>query len=182
MTSPIFIARAVPACLTTLALVAPAALAAPAAEERTPLNLDAGESTAQATGGGGGIARMVVGLAVVLGVIYGLSWVLKQVRASREGQAAGSALSSVASLPLGPNRAVHLVRVGDDLVLLGAAEKGITPIRAYTEHDARAAGLIADEDLLQLPAPKAPRPARPQRALPAGGSLIDTLRARTVRR
>jgi flagellar protein FliO/FliZ len=180
MTSPIFIARAVLACLTTLALAAPAALAASAATERTPLNLDSGEGAAQASAsGGGGIARMIVGLAVVLGVIYGLSWVLKQVRASREGQTAGGALSSVASLPLGPNRSVHLVRVGDDLVLLGAAEKGITPIRAYTEQDARAAGLVADEDLLQLPAPKA---AQPRRALPAGGSLLDTMRARTVRR
>jgi flagellar protein FliO/FliZ len=185
MTSPIFIARAVLACLTTLVLTAPAALAA--SGERTPVNLDAGESASQAAGsGGGGIARMVVGLAVVLGVIYGLSWVVKQVKASREGQAAGGALSSVASLPLGPNRSVHLVRVGDDLVLLGAAEKGITPIRAYTEADARAAGLIADEDLLQLPAPAdAAREQRVQhapRALPAGGSLLDTLRARTVRR
>ena len=181
MTSPSFIARAVLACLTTLVLSAPAALAADG--ERTPVNLDTGESATQAAGsGGGGIARMVVGLAVVLGVIYGLSWVVKQVKASREGTAAGGALSSVASLPLGPNRSVHLVRVGDDLVLLGAAEKGITPIRAYTEADARAAGLLGDEELAQLPAPAAVEATRPQRALPAGGSLIDTLRARTVRR
>ena len=182
MTSPVLIARALVACLTTLVLTAPAALAAES--ERTPLNLDASEGAAQASnsGGGGGIPRMIVGLAVVLGVIYGLSWVVKQVKASREGHAAGSALSSVASLPLGPNRAVHLVRVGDDLVLLGAAEKGITPIRAYTEADARAAGLVGDEDLLQLPAPQGAMPQRaPQRALPAG-SLLDTLRARTVRR
>jgi flagellar protein FliO/FliZ len=179
MTSPILIARALLACLTTLLLTAPAALAAES--ERTPLKLDASEGASQASNsGGGGIARMVVGLAVVLGVIYGLSWVVKQVKASRESQSAGSALSSVASLPLGPNRSVHLVRVGEDLVLLGAAEKGITPIRAYTEADARAAGLVPDEDLLQLPAPKGATTT--QRAPVAAGSLLDTLRARTVRR
>ena len=187
MASPILIVRAAAACLTTFVLSSPAALAA--SEERTPLNLDSGEAASQASGsGGGGIARMIVGLAVVLGVIYGLSWVLKQVRASREGHAAGGALSSVASLPVGPNRSVHLVRVGDELVLLGSAEKGITPIRAYSRHEARAAGLLTadddDLDVLELPAGPVPvaAVAAPQRALPAGGSLLNTLRARTVRR
>jgi flagellar protein FliO/FliZ len=180
MTSCVRITRALAGALATLLLAAPVALAATPEGERTPLNVESSEPAAQAAGGGGGIARMIVGLAVVLGVIYGLSWVLKQVRASREGQALGAGLQSVSTLPLGPNRSLHLVRVGSDLVLLGAAEKGITPIRAYRVDEARAAGLLGDDadadgevvevsGVPQLPAGPAP-------------SLIATLRSRTVRR
>lgn len=178
--SPAHYAYAAAAYLTTLVLASPVA-AATSAEERTPLNLDAAkEPAAKAAegGGGGGIARMVVGLAVVLGVIYGLSWVAKQVKASKEGTASGGTLSSVASLPLGPNRSVHLVRAGHDLVLVGASEKGVTPIRTYTQAEARAAGLlVADEDTPLLPA-SVSQPKTPV----AAGSLVEQLRARTVRR
>jgi flagellar protein FliO/FliZ len=174
-TSPVTIAHAVAACLTTFALAAPAHAAS--AEERTPLNLGGEESARQAAGGGGGgIPRMIVGLAVVIGVIYGLSWVLRQVRAAREGQGSGDGLSSVSSLPLGPNRSLHLVRVGHELVLLGAAEKGLVPIRVYREDEAVEAGLAAPTALPALPAPTGPSP------VPAGGGLVETLRARTVRR
>ena len=58
-------------------------------------------------------------------VIYGLYWVLKQVKASRETAASGDGLESVATLPLGPNRSLHLVRAGRELVLLGVAEHGV---------------------------------------------------------
>ena len=171
--SPLLIVHAVAACLTTLALAAPAALAA-SGEDKTPLDL--GEESTQravATDGGGGIPRMIVGLAIVLAVIYGLSWVVKQVKASKEGQATGSGLETLSTLPLGPNRAVHLVRVGSELVLLGSAERGVSTIRTYGEDEAIAAGLIGAPDVPQLPAP--------QLALPAG-SIVETLRARTVRR
>jgi flagellar protein FliO/FliZ len=182
--SPLLIARALVACLVTSALAAPAALAA-SGEDKTPLNLggDASTEQAAASGGGGGIARMIVGLAIVLGVIYGLSWVVKQVKASKEGQAVGSGLETLSTLPLGPNRAVHLVRVGSELVLLGSAERGVSTIRTYGEDEAIAAGLIGAPEARQLPAPieatatvVAPRPAL------AAGSIVETLRARTVRR
>ena len=45
--------------------------------------------------------RTIVGLAIVIGVIYGLYWVLKQVKTSREASAAGSGLETLATLPLG---------------------------------------------------------------------------------
>ena len=149
-TSPLPALAAAAACLPLLLLAPTAALAAPAtaASDKTPLDLapEAPVEQAATSGGGGGIARMVVGLAVVIGVIYGLSWVLKQVRASKEGQATGGGIAPISSLPLGPNRSVHLVRVGQELVLLGVAEKGVTPIRTYDESQARAAGLLADGD------------------------------------
>ena len=60
--------------------------------ENTKLNLgSADEPAAQASSGpgGGSIVRTIVGLAVVLGVIYGLHWVLKQIKASKDSTASG---------------------------------------------------------------------------------------------
>jgi flagellar protein FliO/FliZ len=152
-----------------LLLLAPAAFAADG--ERTPLDLSGAESdtAAQAAGTtGGGLVRTIVGLAVVIGVIYGLYWVLKQVKASREETATGSGLKTLATLPLGTNRSLHLVQAGDEIVLVGAGEHGVVPIRTYGEHEARALGLIGDET-------EEPDPAPAQR-----GGFIEELRRRTV--
>ena len=117
--------------------------------ESTPLDLkqpkaDASEAVGQSAGGG--LVRTIVGLAVVIAVIYGLYWVLKQVKSSREERASGSGLGTLATMPLGHNRSLHLVRAGGEVVLLGVGESGVTPIRTYGEHEARALGLIGDED------------------------------------
>jgi flagellar protein FliO/FliZ len=130
----------VAACAGML-LAAPSALAATSSES-TPLNLPSSDPSQAAASGGGGLVRTFVGLAIVLAVIYGLYWVLKQVKASRETAASGQGLESVATIPLGPNRALHLVRAGRELVLLGVAEQTVVPIRAYREDEARALGLI----------------------------------------
>ena len=180
--SLVAILRALSACLIALLLSAPVALAAAGdpPEDKTPLHLDTSEPVTRAAtdgSGGGGIARVIVGLAVVLGVIYGLSWVLKQVKAAKEGSQSGAGLASIASLPLGPNRSVHLVRVGHDLVLLGAGEKGVTPIRRYDEAEARAAGLISDDE-----DDDSPTSAVKPKAAAAAGNFVDLLRQRTVRK
>ena len=54
--------------------------------EQTPLDLggDAAGAAAEAGAGGGGLVRTIVGLAVVIGVIYGLTWILRQIKSSRE--------------------------------------------------------------------------------------------------
>lgn len=140
--------------------------------ENTPLDLDTGGG-AQAAGGGS-IVRTVVGLAVVLAVIYGLHWVLKQVKSSREGRAAGDGLTAVASLPLGANRSLHVVRAGREVLVLGSGEHGVTPLRVYREDEARAAGLIAGCDDVEGTVVERP-------ALPAPRQALDTLRAWTVR-
>jgi flagellar protein FliO/FliZ len=116
--------------------------------EQTPLHL-ADESKQQASehvgASGGSIVRTIVGLAVVIGVIYGLTWVLKQVKASKQTGAEGSGLTAIATLPLGTNRSLHLVRAGGEIVLVGAGEHGVTPIRTYTEAEARSLGLLDEE-------------------------------------
>jgi len=144
MRLPAAITTAVLGCL----LLAPTALAADG--ESTPLNLppQTKVNAQQVTGSssGGGLVRTIVGLAIVIGVIYGLYWVLKQVKASREERASGQGLGTLATLPLGPNRSLHLVRAGGEVVLLGVGEGGVTPIRTYGENEARALGLIGDDE------------------------------------
>jgi flagellar protein FliO/FliZ len=151
--------------------------------ENTPLNLPGNASShlssATPTGSGGSLARTFIGLAVVVAVIYGLYWVLRQVKSSREVRSSGRGLSTEASIPLGAGRSLHLVRAGSELVLVGVAEHGVTPIRSYSQDEAQAIGLIGgdgddgDDD--------AGSPRRPSRArLPR--SLVDAARQWTVRR
>ena len=157
-----------------LFLLAPAALAADG--ERTPLKLsDPDAAPAQAASStGGGLVRTIVGLAIVIGVIYGLYWILKHVKAAREESASGDGLTTLATLPLGTNRSIHLVRAGNEIVLVGAGEHGVTPIRTYSEAEARALGLLPsdDEDVFEATlADETPR---------KDGSFLANLRRMTV--
>jgi flagellar protein FliO/FliZ len=135
---------------TTFIWQVEAALAVPATEKK-PLNLPLDQAQQQAGGGSssstsGSLMRTMIGLLVVVGVIYGLYWILKQVKKAKEEQASGSGLHSLASLPLGPNRSLHMIRAGREIVLVGVAEHGVAPIRSYTEEEAYEAGLIGQED------------------------------------
>jgi flagellar protein FliO/FliZ len=171
---------AILAAVTGMLLAAPPALAASSSED-TPLNLPKEEAGTVAASGGGSMVRTAVGLAIVLAVIYGLYWVLKQVKASRETAASGTGLQSLASVPLGPNRSMHLVRAGQELVLVGVSEQAVVPIRIYGEGEAIAAGLLAEttagEDGEVVPTTKA--------APPSAGAfvrdLLTRLQQRTVR-
>jgi flagellar protein FliO/FliZ len=193
-----------------LLLAAPALARAARSGESTPVDLTgaSGGGAAQVPGGGGSLVRTIVGLAIVIGVIYGVAWVLRTFKARRQPQATGSGLAALASVPLANGRSVHLVQAGTDLVLLGVAEQGVVPIRTYTQEEAHAAGLIDDDGLLvleaeeapaqrerprlQLPRPRlalpAPRPgapglppARRRPPVPSDAGLVETLRAWTVR-
>jgi flagellar protein FliO/FliZ len=168
------------AVLGILVLPAIAGAATPASEN-TPLNFTgAGEKAAEVhASSGGSIVRTIVGLAVVIGVIYGLTWVMRQVKASKSTSASGSGLESVATLPLGTNKALHLIRTGDELVLVGAGDHGVTPIRTYTLAEARALGIMPDEALADdddgdgWDAPRRSAAGRVR-------GLLDGLRNRTV--
>jgi flagellar protein FliO/FliZ len=167
---PSFFAAAM--ALATLLLTPQLALAADAGE-KTPLNLKDAPSTGH-VGGGGSLVRTIVGLAVVIGVIYGLYWILKQVKSSREEKASGTGLTALATLPLGAQRSLQLVRAGRELHLVGVSEHGVTPVRTYSEEEADAAGLLdieLDEDGAEN---------GDSRGVVA--SVIDELRSRTVRR
>jgi flagellar protein FliO/FliZ len=117
--------------------------------ESTPLHLGTGSTTSAthtaSSATGAGIVRTLVGLVIVVALIYAITWVLRKVKRG-ESRKVGTSLESIASLPLGPGRSLALVRAGSELVLVGVAEHQVTAIRRYTEDEARAAGLIADED------------------------------------
>jgi len=169
--------------------------------EATPLNLTptvGGPSHAATSSAGPGIVRTIVGLLVVIAVIWGLNWILRQVKSSRETQRSGDGLASVATLALGAGRTLHLVRAGNDYLLVGSAEHGVAPIHRYTEEQARAAGLLtADEEAppgtdgftpIQADAgarngtwQSRPNPMR-SRGADSTQSLVERLRGWTVRR
>jgi flagellar protein FliO/FliZ len=144
--------------LALLADACPAQAFTPASKhggEALPLNLSTTSTGSHTSSGGASIVRTIVGLLIVIAVIWGLTWILKQVKTGRETRSAGSGLTSLATLALGSGRTLHLVRAGRDYLLVGSAEHGVAPIHRYTEEQAREAGL------LDLPEP------------PSGGSAGD---------
>src|SRR4051812_48606092 len=143
--------------------------------------------------GGGSIVRMLFGLVIVVGVIYAVQWVLKRTRGSLGNSAKGRGLDSRATLPLGTGRALHLVQVGDELVLVGTAESSVTALRTWTGEEA--------QEILEATAPSAPpapeatnteherpdvAPGEKATAFPTAGEtfkkVLDDLRSRTVRK
>jgi len=132
--------------------------------------------------------RTAIGLAVVIAVIWVLTWILRQVKSSREPSYSSSGLASVAALNLGSGRSVHLVRAGNDYVLLGSAEQGVVPIHRYTQEQAREAGLTT----IEPPVSARSRVLGAAAALTAGekdpmgdrpdSSVVTKLRELTVRR
>jgi flagellar protein FliO/FliZ len=173
--------------------------------EATPLNLGSPSSSASHTSSGGAsIVRTIVGLLIVIAVIWGLTWILKQVKTGRERTGSAGGLRSLATLPLGSGRSMHLVRAGSDYLLVGSAEHGVAPIHRYTEQQAREAGLLdlleqedgdgpdggtgasgARERVLSVLS-KARTPTtgatRPPIGSGEGASIVDRLREWTVRR
>jgi flagellar protein FliO/FliZ len=148
--------------------------------ESTPLDLPTStDASSSSIGGGhsssGSIVRTVVGLAIVIGVIWGITWVLKQIKQSREERTRGGSLSTEAVVALGPGRSLHLIRAGRELLLVGVADHGVVPIRTYTEEEARAAGLDVDG------ADEPPDGSNPPRRPATMGQFVDKLRERTVR-
>jgi flagellar protein FliO/FliZ len=180
---PSFIAVAT-AFLSLLLTTSNALAAAPAKAdhgEDTPLNLKDVPTTSTHSAGGGSIVRTIVGLAIVIGVIYGLYWILKQVKSSREEKASGQGLSALATLPLGPQRSLQLVRAGRELHLVGVSERGVTPVRTYSEDEAEAAGLLDLEMEDDAPAANGNgNGSRNGNGVLSG--VVEELRRRTVRR
>jgi len=177
---PCLLALACPAA--ALAAVAAKAARVPAGGgENTPLNLGPSSTSSHSSTGGASLVRTIVGLAIVIAVIWGLSWILRQVKAGRDPQVTSSGLSSVAALPLGSGRSVHLVRAGNEYVLLGSAEHGLVPIHRYSEQEARDAGLLpADEPDAQRAGGRSG--SRSSGELRPSSGLVDRVRHWTVRR
>src|SRR5271165_2534452 len=128
---------AIPAAgLAALAFACPAQGFTPSSKtgsENTPLQLSSPASPTHASSGGPSLVRTIVGLLIVIAVIWGLTWILRQVKSGRANRGSGSGLASIATLPLSPGRSLHVVRAGRDYLLVGSAEHSIAPIHRYTE-------------------------------------------------
>jgi flagellar protein FliO/FliZ len=140
------------AAATSLLVLPACALAAPGSDstlgEKTPLSLPSDPSKLDVGGGssGGSLVRTFVGLAIVIAVIYGVAWVLRQMKASRDDRRSGRGLSSAAVLPLASGRSLHLVRAGRELLLVGVADNAVSALRTYSEQEARELDLLPDDD------------------------------------
>ena len=142
------------------------------------------------TSGGPTWCGTVVGLAIVIAVIWGLYWVMRQVKTGRHTRGApADGLSTVAALTIASGRSVHLVRAGSDYLLLGSGEHGLVPLHRYSEEEAVEAGLMAPATAKDARGTRAGTPAVGMGSLrdPMGGvdpasGLIERLRQWTVRR
>ena len=131
--------------------------------------------------------RGVIGFAVVIGTILIIAKLLRRTRSARTatcraaGDATAASSRSISTTPLGPNRQLHLVRIGDEVILVGSGEGGITPLRKFDEDEAIALGVIDPADaqlevgfadaLAGAGVPVAPRTAQ------TTTSLLDRVRA-----
>jgi flagellar protein FliO/FliZ len=180
--------------LAVLAHACPAQAFTPSSKgggEKTPLDLLPSSTGPHTSSGGASIVRTIVGLLIVIAVIWGLTWILKQVKSGRETRSAGSGLASLATLALGSGRTLHLVRAGRDYLLVGSAEHGVAPIHRYTEQQARDAGLL---DLPEPPVDgggadgaggssiQIPGQGRAPGVMSAVSDVLDRMRELTVRR
>jgi flagellar biosynthetic protein FliO len=170
-----FAALGVPMLLLAISLAQPAAALAAFHRDNTPLSpsLTQDASTGHASSGGGAaFARMVVGLVIVIAVIFGIYWLLKTWGARTKGGAAmnNGQIEVLATTALTPNRTVHLLRVGTDVVLVGATDGGVTPLRVYENGDLRELEAGPYEGSFT------PAPAVRQRV-----SFLEALRHRTAR-
>ncbi|MEQ9337316.1 MAG: flagellar biosynthetic protein FliO, partial [Miltoncostaeaceae bacterium] len=179
-----------PAPVTTTGAQAPTAPAgqpAPAAEpepasESLPIP-EGSSGPVSVDGGMGGTAlRLLLGLIVVVALIVGVWQLMKRVQRNRYPALApvgGELIDVVATTPLGPNRALHLVRVGGAVVLVGATEQAV---QAITTLDEDSAAIIA-----RALGPGGPGEGDRSRAVQTARTgvpvtMMDRLRAMTVRR
>jgi len=157
--------------------------APPLHRDTTPLPkavLDAGSgattSEPSPASSSGAFARMIAGLAIVLAVIYAVYWLLKTYGKAKRGSSSDGRVALLGTTTLAPNRALHLVRVGEEVILVGSAEQSVTPIRVYDANALRRAGVDVDGAL----AGGSSR-AGPQLAGGQSSGLLDALRRMTAR-
>jgi flagellar protein FliO/FliZ len=177
---------ALPCALALCALLTPAGASAAgviakSSSEHKKIDLTSASASSSSSTAGPSLVRTIVGLAIVIAVIWGLTWVLKQVKSGRDAKAAGLGLASMATLPLGSGRSLQLVRAGSDYVLIGVGEQGVIPVHRYSEQQARDAGLLqlsAGNPMLADQQPAVGPTGIPGQAQQ---SALDRLRGWTVR-
>jgi flagellar protein FliO/FliZ len=77
--------------------------------------------------------RMLVVLALVVGLIYGVFWLLK--RGSRMKTPENEMIRVLGSRSLAGNRALHIVEVGRNMYLVGSAENGVNLVAEVKDQE-----------------------------------------------
>jgi flagellar protein FliO/FliZ len=127
------------------------------------------------SGTGNAALHMLLGLAIVCAIIFALYKILRRTAAKNDRTVRDDGwMQVVSSTPLAPSRSLHLVRVGEEVVLLGSSEQSVTAIRVYTPQEARTLGV----DASSLEASKL---AVGERSAGLGRSLVESLKRMTAR-
>jgi flagellar protein FliO/FliZ len=174
---------------TTVAKTAAAPVSASERQDLPPAG--GGGGTDVASGMGGTLLRLGLGLLVVVGLIVGVYLLLKRMQRGRMPGFSGAAddlVDVVSTTPLGPNRFLHLIRVGEELILVGATDHSVTPVARIGGEEA--VGMLGESADVQ-DATEAFRTAQTRTgtdprvqaaATAAQASLVERLRALTTRR
>ncbi len=78
--------------------------------------------------------RLVLVVAVIWGAVYAMRWYVRRVNRG-VGRSGARALEVIETHALGPNRTLHLVRLGDRAVLVGATQERITQLLTVDDPD-----------------------------------------------
>jgi flagellar protein FliO/FliZ len=161
-----------------LALTAQPALAIDPKDVSTITSGPQGPTPAHlSTSGLGDLGRLFFGLVIVIAVIGIAYAILRKASRARLPGRRGTALEVLETTPLGPNRNLHLVRVGERVLVVGATDHGITALDAFDRDAAIDEGLLAEPTPDELLAEAlGPDPGASGRR-----GLLDALRDRTSR-
>ena len=164
--------------VTALLLLAPGALAVEESQLTTLTTGGEPTTTTVPTSGIGDLGRVLLGLFLVVLVIGALYAGLKRTQRGRLPGKTSGVVQVRETTQLGPGRNLHLVEIGDRVLLVGATEHGIALLQGYDREEAAAEGLLGDDEAVAavLPAARPPAPAAAD-----SRSFMDALRERTTR-
>ncbi len=182
--------HALGSALFVLAMAALPAHAAPADPEALPIPEGSSAPTALSGGAGGTLLRLGLGLVVVLGLIALVWYVMKRIQRSRFpalDERGPSLIDVVATTSLGPNRSLHLVRIGEEIILVGATDHAVNAITRIGADDVAGVPELAPARAgFGRSAPGAGGTGSDDRARAVAtatdGSIVERLRAMTTRR
>jgi flagellar biogenesis protein FliO len=127
----------------------PAKRAAPSRAGSLPLakHPNAGEKSETgakpSTSGGSSVLGVMAALGVVLGLFFAVAWLMRRSTPGNYGLLPSEVVEVLGRLPLAARQQVHLIRVGNKLVLICATPAGVESLTEVTEPEevARLAGL-----------------------------------------
>ncbi|MGE3621571.1 MAG: flagellar biosynthetic protein FliO [Acidimicrobiia bacterium] len=119
------------------------------------------------------VARLVVSLGIVLGLMAAAAWALRRTRGVGGGRGRSRAVDVVAVQPLGRGSSLAVVVMGPRALVLGVTEQNVTLLAE------RAADEVVTESSQP---PRTGAPGGHDRPAPPWTTLLDGLRERTVRR